>query len=170
MDKVFELCHRDSEKVVLKVNADDPLVVAMHPYISSDMAYITVTRGNEHVLTVVKKDGTTFSFTWGESGHTLISKNLETLKKKVISFIENDNHILLEWNDSQPVEANIFFNSNYKLWQLTLRGKGRLCAHWWSKDAKSYEEMATDVIPYVHACGWEHYVAVTGIDCWRAIF
>ena len=169
MADVFELYHRDSEKVVLKVNANDPLTVALHPYVSSDMEYITVTRGNKHTLTVVKKDGKTFSFNWGEGGYTLISENLETLKRKVISFIENDNHILLEWDDSQPVEATIFYNHNYKLWQLTLRGRGRLCAHWWSKDATSWEDMATEVIPYVHACGWEHYIATTGIDCWGAI-
>ena len=37
------------------------------------------------------------------------------------------------------------------------------------EEGKSFEEMATDIIPYIHCCGWEPYIATTGIKCWKAI-
>lgn len=46
-DNVLELVARQPDKVVLKVNAADPLTVALNPEFSSDMAYITVTRGEK---------------------------------------------------------------------------------------------------------------------------
>ena len=92
--EVFEVFDVTRELVVLKVNANDSLTVAMHPYVQSNYDYITVTRGSDHVLTVVKKDGTTFDFHWGYSGYTLISEGLEVLRRKVVEFIKR-NHINL---------------------------------------------------------------------------
>lgn len=51
-------------------------------------AYYTVTRGSEHIFTIVKTNGKTLSFHFGESGHTLISKPLEALKERVLAFLE----------------------------------------------------------------------------------
>jgi len=45
------------DKVIVKVNADDPLTVARFPFLSSDMAYITLARGKTPVLTIIPKDG-----------------------------------------------------------------------------------------------------------------
>ena len=43
MNSVFETVCRNTNNIVIKVNADDPLTVAMHPYISSNYAYVTLT-------------------------------------------------------------------------------------------------------------------------------
>ena len=172
LEQVFTLVEATPGQVVLKVLADNPLTVAKFPFVSMDMAYITVTRGKNHTLTVTKKDGKTWSFDWGERGYTLISDNTERLKKAAIEYIEDYMHILLERGAWRVKNAKIFYNSYLKKWQLTLEGKdqnGFHEAHWWSKTAKSYEEMATDVIPYIHACGWEEDTAQTGIRIWRAI-
>lgn len=172
LEQVFTLVEATPGQVVLKVLANNPLTVAKFPFISMDMAYITVTRGKNHTLTVTKKDGKTWSFDWGERGYTLISDNTERLKKAAIEYIEDYMHILLERGAWRVKNAKIFYNSYLKKWQLTLEGKdqnGFHEAHWWSKTAKSYEEMATDVIPYIHACGWEEDTAQTGIRIWRAI-
>ena len=170
LEKIFQLVKANPGQVTIKVtHNDDPLKIAEYPFVSSDMAYITVTKGKRHTLTVIRKDGTTWSFNWGEGGYTLISDNTERLKKAVVEYIENYMHILLDWEDQRITEARIFYNNNYKLWQLTIEGQRGGKAYWWSKDATSWEEMATDVIPYVHACGWEHDIAVTGIDVWKAI-
>lgn len=172
LEQVFTLVEATPGQVVLKVLVNDPLTVAKFPFVSMDMAYITVTRGKNHTLTVVKKDGKTWSFNWGENGHTLISDNIERLKKAAVEYIEDYMHILLEAGSWRVKEAKIFYNNYLKKWQLTLEGRdhnGYHQAHWWSKTAESYEEMAVEVIPYIHACGWEEDVAQTGIRIWRAI-
>lgn len=172
LEQVFTLVEATPGQVVLKVLVNDPLTVAKFPFVSMDMAYITVTRGKNHTLTVVKKDGKTWSFNWGESGYTLISDNTERLKKAVVEYIEEYMHILLETGTWRTKEAKIFYNSYLEKWQLTLEGRdqdGFHQAHWWSKTAKSFEEMATDVIPYIHACGWEPEISPRGIQIWKAI-
>lgn len=65
---VFELVSRTDKQAVVKVNADDPLTVAMHPYVNSNMAYITLT----------------FTYT---GGHTLVSGNVDMLRRKVFEFL-----------------------------------------------------------------------------------
>ena len=81
LNEIFKLVSADEDKVVIEVLADSPLKVAMFPFVSSEYNYITITRGCKHVLTVIKKDGKTFSFHFGDGGYTLISESLEELKK-----------------------------------------------------------------------------------------
>jgi hypothetical protein len=88
---MFNVVANDETQVVLKVTVKDNLQIALNPYIQSDYDYITVTKGPNHTLTVIKKDGTTFSFVWGVGGFTLISDNLERLRKEVVKFIESQN-------------------------------------------------------------------------------
>ena len=169
LKKIFEIVSNNSTQVVLKVNADDPLTVAMNPYVSGEYAYITVTKGEKHVLTITKKDGSTFSFHWGGGSSTLISENLERLKKNVVKFIE-DNSILLGWNtDRLPTEVKILYNPNYKLWQFTAELE-RTKAFYWSNWACSWEDMTEEVyrfFPKLKSCNWTHGIAVTGIDVWK---
>lgn len=172
LEKVFQLVQVTPSQIILKVTADDPLTVALYPFVSSDMAYITVTRGDEHTLTVTKKDGKTWSFHWGNSGYTLISENGERLKKAVIEYIQDYQHILLGWVDCKINEATIYYNNNFRKWQLTLEGRNNgkyVKAYWWSDTAHDMEEMATEVIPFIKAKGWAYKQAVTGIDTWKAV-
>ena len=90
MDDVFEVCEVSDDKVIIKVNTDDLLAIARHIGLDANAAYITVTRGKDHVLSVIKKDGTSYSFDWGESGYTLISNRLEALRLDVIDFIHEN--------------------------------------------------------------------------------
>jgi len=90
MENVLELQEVTSEQVIIKVNANDPLTVAKNPWVSSDEAYYTITRGREHIFTVIKKDGKTWSFHWGYSGYTLIAESVEQKKSKVLQFIRNN--------------------------------------------------------------------------------
>lgn len=117
MNEVFEVEVNECDKVVLKVNADDALTIAMNPFVSSDMAYITVTKGKNHILTVVKKDGTTYSFHWGHNGYTLISDSLEELRKNVVKYIKSQN-ILLDYDGTTPSEVYVSFNERFAQWEL----------------------------------------------------
>lgn len=175
LNKIFSIVSVDKDKVIIEVLADTPLKVAMFPFVSASYNYITVTRGRKHILTVIKKDGCTFSFEFGDGGYTLISDSLEELKKYVLKFIE-DNDILIEWNGQNIISARIFYNSNYKKWQLTLEGKrksnygfGSTDVHYWSTTAKSIEDMIEECHGrFVYSDNWKRITAVTGISVWTA--
>lgn len=167
----FEVYEKTSSQVILKVLAKDSLTVAKYPYVSAEWDYITVTRGNNHVLTVIKNDGSKFSFDWGEHGYTLISDSLKALKLAVIDFLELEKHILLDWDDGRVDEASICYNRNFTAWQLTLRGdrNGRqIRAIVRDKSAKSIEDMIPFAKNYVKVKDWKHGIAQTGIDIWEA--
>lgn len=175
LNEIFKFVSADEDKVIIEVIADSPLKVAMFPFVSSEYNYITITRGRDHVLTVIKKDGKTFSFDFGDSGHTLISDSLKELKKYVLKFIE-DNNVLIEWNGQGISNVKIFYNSNYKKWQLTLEGKRKSnygfvsCdVHYWSSTAKSSKEMIEECKRFIIAPSWQKVIAVTGIDVWKAV-
>ncbi len=91
MNNILEIVHDDNEKVVIKVNAKDPLTVAMNPWASANEEYYTITKGDSHVFTVIKTDGSTWSFFWGLGGHTLVSEDVEIMKKKVLRFLKDNN-------------------------------------------------------------------------------
>lgn len=164
MNKVFELINVSNEQVVIKVNAKDNLTVAMNPYISGDYDYITVTRGEHKTLTVVRKDGTTFSFGWGGNRSTLISDNFERLKAKIIEFIY-DNNILLNLNTSTVFKASILYNKNFEKWQLNVND----CLAYLSYTAKNADEMINEVKRFLNCSKWIKEKAPTGIDVWTAV-
>ena len=89
MSEVFQLVDQDSEQVVIKVMANDNLTIARHPYISGNYDYITLTRGydKDHIFTVIKKDGSTWSFHWGPYSSTMTSGSTQRLKNKVLDFL-----------------------------------------------------------------------------------
>lgn len=175
LNEIFKFVSADEDKIIIEVIADSPLKVAMFPFVSSEYNYITVTRGRNHTLTVIYKNGKTFSFNFGDSGYTLISDSLKELKKHVLKFI-SDNGILIEWNGWEIKEVHIYYNSNYKKWQLTLEGKRKsnygfgICdAFYWSSNANNVDEMIEECTKFVTAKSWESYKAVTGITVWKAI-
>ena len=167
----FEIVERNSDKIILKVLAKDSLTVAKHPYVSAEWDYITVTRGKEHVLTVIKNDGSTFNFHWGESGYTLISEGLKKLKLAVIDYLEKENYILLDWDDGKVNQSSICYNGNFESWQLKLEGYrygNTIRAFARDKKIRSVEEMIEYAKNFVNVKGWEKVKAETGIDLWKA--
>ena len=163
---VLELVSVDNEKVVIKINAKDPLTVAMNPEFSSNMAYITVTRGEKHIMTIIRADGTTWSFHWGGGSSTLISDSVAAMRNKVVDFIR-DNGIIFGLTN-KPSEATIYYNNNYKSWQLTL-SHGRESDYIWYKDAHNEYDMMAYAKKFLNAICWQKGVAQTGIDIWRAV-
>ena len=147
------------------------MTVAKHPYVSAEWDYITVTRGKEHVLTVIKNEGSTFNFHWGESGYTLISEGLKKLKLAVIDYLEKENYILLDWDDGKVNQVSICYNGNFESWQLKLEGYrygSTIRAFARDKKIRSVEEMIEYAKNFVNAKGWEKIKAETGIDLWKA--
>ena len=163
-NSIFRIVETTDEQIVLKVEANDNLTIAKHPYISGEYDYITVTRCRNHMLTIVFKDSHTFSFNWGGNSYTCISQNLELLRQKVCEFIDKQN-ILLELTSSHIDSAVIYYNTSYRKWQLTLN---RNCCYF-SETATSLDEMKKDISRFITVCGWAQNVAPTGITVWDAI-
>lgn len=90
MENILQIIYEDNEKIVLKVNAKDPLTVAMNPWASSNEEYYTITKGENHIFTVVYEDGHTWSFFWGLGGRTLVSDSVESKKMKVLRFLKDN--------------------------------------------------------------------------------
>lgn len=120
MKKYIEITQNDNELVILKVKDLTNLQIAQKPYFNSGMDYITITRGGKQVLTVVNKDGKTFSCQWGDGGYTLISENLEELKRVVLRFLEANNIFINLINNKLPLVATSFKNRNFDRWQFRL--------------------------------------------------
>lgn len=148
LDTIFTIVHIDYNQVIIEVKADTPLVVAMFPFVTSQMNYITVTRGREHVFTIINKDGSTKSFHWGERSVDCINESTKMLKANVLRFIQ-DNGIILDYNGQKINEVKIYFNSNYKKWQLSLSG---IC--YWSYKATNVMEMIEECEAFVEANRW----------------
>jgi hypothetical protein len=171
---VFSLLSVTPEQVIVGVNADTPLTVAQHPYINAQMAYITLTRGSKHILTVINKDGSTpCSFWWGVGGYTVIGEELKRLKLELIKFIQLECHVILEWDDGPLDNATFFYNNNLKRWQLTLCGNRMhtiIRAHVWAElNITSADEMKIFCQDFVSVKDWAIKTAETGITVWEAI-
>lgn len=166
---VLELVKETPEQVILKVNINDPLTAAENSWLNGQWDYITITRGNNHIMRFIRKDLSSFSIQWGDGGCTCISDGLRETKKKIVDFVQNKCHILLDYA-GQPIErAVIYYNSNFKSWQLTLSGKTPNCwsAYYWDHAAKDLEDMKISAGRFINVKEWVHRVAVTRIDTWE---
>lgn len=168
--EIFELLETTPEQVVIKVNAKDALTVARHPYIQANYEYITVTRGKEHILTIVHDTGTTFSFHWGDSGYTLISDSLEKLKRKVLEFISKHD-VLMECNFDKADKADLFYNIYHKAWQLSLYKGSQNGYHWFydlSENNETSRLKAIEKAKKFGVCDFVRGTCATGIPIWNS--
>lgn len=167
LSKVLEIKEISKKQVIIKVNAKDPLTVARYPFLNSEMAYITVTRGDEQVFTVTKENGKTWSFHFGKSGQTLIGESTETLKRNVMQFIK-DNDIAIKYSEGTPTKATVYYNSNLRKWQLSIDTTTGCFIHW-SDTAKNLDEALESFKGFVTSPNWNERKAVTGITIWDAM-
>lgn len=167
---VFEIHSVSPQQVVLKVNVRNALTVAQYPFVNTEMEFISVTRGENHVMTVVKHNGQTWSIEFGANGHTLISDSVKVLKDNVLRFI-NDNHIMINYCGGDVTMATIYYNSYYRKWQLSLNikldMKGSRNCYYWSECAEDLDTAIQDFAPIVAAEEWRR--DFSNIDVWRAV-
>lgn len=166
----FTLVDNTNEQVILKNEAKTSLDVARFPYVSSQCDYITVTKGKNHILTIINENGSTFDFHWGERGYSLVSEAHDLLRKKVVEFVEKECAISLDvLTIENPVKAHIFYNSNFGLWQGKLIYRDGETANVWDKSSCNEFEMAEFLTRYNENFDFEHLehgIAQTGIDVW----
>lgn len=116
----FRIIQNTTEAVVLENLAKTSLEVALYPYVSSDIDYINITKGNNHTCTIVKSDASTVSFDWGRNGCTLISDSLEILKDMACEFIQSQGIALNVNTTMQPNSCIIMYNPYFKIWEAAL--------------------------------------------------
>lgn len=166
----FTLAKNTKDMAILKVAVKTPLEIAMHPYLSSNYEYITITKGCNHILTVVKEDGTTFSFHYGFSGDTLVTEDLTMLKNKAMDALEKYGVIMGAETMELPYKMDIFYDTNYRGWQAMLSfqddlGRQRI----WISKLKNEEEMCK-AIEERFKIRFKPLIkdkTITGIDFWR---
>lgn len=148
MKKVARIIENNSELAVIGLDELSTLDIALHPYLNGSMEFITVTKGKNNILTVVNKDGSTYSFSWGSEGTTLISDNSEMLRCKVIKFLE-DSFIFIGLKiEGLPSSAYSYMNMNLNVWQLNLEFGSDSHRQWF----KTEEELDNRIkeLEYIH--------------------
>ena len=166
----FKVIQNTPAQVVLQNTAKTGLDVALHPYVSTDIDYITVTKGDNHDCTVINTNGNTFNFHWGKNGRTLVSENIEMLKRAVTNYISSQGIALDVCTTMQPNKATIYFNDSFNKWQATLsfpNTKKKQC--YWSKTSTNQYDMLEEIKDIFNNTFSElnHDIAQTGIDVWK---
>ena len=172
MTKVFKIEDVTNEQVIVEVSAKDPLTVAKYPFLNSQMKYITVTRGSNHICTVIKEDGTTWNWHFGDHGHTLISDSVFELQKNLLKFIASHD-IIIDYAGGSPKSACIYYNDNYNKWQLTVEsirnGQKDDGFYVWSDSAHDIKTAIEAFKGFVTSDKWSPRVSWTGTRVWDAI-
>lgn len=166
----FSLVENTDEMVILKNEVKRPIDIAKNPWLSSDDEYVTITKGRDHVLTLVKTNGKTVSISFGGRGHTLISDNFRRLKEKAIETAHVFGVLLEIPTTKKPDNVCIFYNDNYKMWQAVLTVNGfNIREYIWFNDAINQN----DTLELVEDCfeikfkELTYKRAQTGIDTWE---
>lgn len=172
MKEVFELVKVDKDKAILKVKELDNLTIAEYPFLNSKMAYITITRGRRHTMTVINKDGSTWSVDWGAGGYTLCSDSINSLKWAARDFFQIECGIPLDLTveNSAIKEAKVFYNRNCRAWQLNLRVGPYQEQNIWFEDCNNKDDVIFKAEKYIGKKVWAYKRAQTGIDTWEANF
>lgn len=120
---IFNLMEVTRDLVVIKIADLTNYQIATHPYVNGEMDYISVTRGINHIMTIVNKNGKTWSVDWGRDKFTACSSNVEKLRKEVVNFLEKDCYIALDahFDLKHSEEINVFYNNNTKCWQMVAK-------------------------------------------------
>lgn len=167
-NEIYELVKRTPDLVVIKVKDVDNLTKACHPEMPT-CEYVSVTRGRNHIMTFINKDGSSWSISWGDSGCTMCSDSLRATKWDIVHFIEDDCGILLDLKDDDIVKASIFYNNNFKKWELSVRDSGNHESFYMNAlatNAGDMMEIAEEKFGIV--CDWIKGIAETGITHWVA--
>lgn len=170
MSDIFEFVKADSRKAILKVKEVNNLIIADYPFINSKMDYITITRGRRHTMTVINKDGSTWSVDWGEGGVTMCADSVNALKWAARDFFQLECGVLLDFTveNDEIKEATVFYNHNLRSWQLSLRVGPYQEQHLWFKDCKNKDDVIEKSKRYIGERTWRYQLARTGIDTWVA--
>ena len=163
----FTLAKNTEEMAILKVMAKTPWEIAQHPYLSSDYEYITMTKEEKNVFTIVKEDGTTSSF----SDKTIVDVSFDELRNKILETLKKYGIVINIPTMELPQKMEIYYYSDYKKWLVNLSFDGGFPKQSiWLTEAKDEHEVC-EVIEEIYGIKFKpltHGYAQTGIDIWKA--
>ena len=167
--EIFKLIENNEKLVIVQNLASTTLDVARHPYINLTMDYFTITKGKDHVFTIIKKDGDSWSFDFGQSSYTMITGNIENLKNAVLNFLETQGICVDVCTTAKPNKATIYYNNYFEAWQANLKFPN--CEgeqNYWSKTATNQTETLKEIKKIFNKkfSDLRYAVAQTGIDTW----
>ena len=171
MNNVLELVHVDNNKVVVKFKELSNLEKAMNPWVLPNAEYITITRGKRHVMTVVTKDGGSWSISFGEGPMTMISDSLLESRRQIVSFIEKECLIPIDLTipNDKITQAKVFYNQWLNSWQVQLHGEGYgQEVQIWDRNCNNEYDAINLANKFIGVRTWKKGIAQTGIDIWEA--
>ena len=86
---VIEIVENNNDYILLEVTGDRKQCI-LTGVLNGNEELIKVTKGKNHTLTIYFKDGKNFSYSFGESGYTLISDNEERRKRAIVNCIKRE--------------------------------------------------------------------------------
>ena len=171
LNKVFKIEEVTNKQVIVEVSAKDPLTVARYPFLNSRMRYITVTRGKHHICTVVREDGTTWDWEFGDRGCTLIGDSVVELQKNLLEFIKSHG-ISIDYTGGSPKSAYIYYNNNFEAWYLVISVQSGGKESTFAVQATSAHNIKTAigaVKGFVTGDNWKQRSFWDGTDVWDAV-
>jgi hypothetical protein len=77
----------NSECVVLKVKDGKSYEMFTIGFTGKEK-YIRVTKGDQHILSIMENDGNTYSWVWSPNRYILVAYNLDERRKKIVKCLE----------------------------------------------------------------------------------
>lgn len=105
-EKMLSIAHNDEKLIVVQNKVSSAIETALNPEIPMDEAFYSITKGDNHIFTITKHDGTTYSFEWGGHGTTLISDSMYVKKQRVLNFLQEE--LVLIGLVSEPKSVRMF--------------------------------------------------------------
>ncbi len=134
------------ECVLLKVKEDARLDLIKLGYFTGNEEYMRLTKGQDHTCTIIDKDGKSFSWYWGISGHTLVTDETSKKGKLIQACIEEDFDIYIGDNKSRVLDSLHITsledskNAKHNIELMYWREHGDVCVH---KDHSYYKHFDT---------------------------
>lgn len=87
--KLYKIVEEKPTEVIVKINDLTTLDIAKNPFLQATYDYVNIRQGRDvfnYSCTIIKKDGTTFHYTWGNS-ESLVGKQYWDLRDSIMNFV-----------------------------------------------------------------------------------
>lgn len=166
MNRESKLCNyvdiyeNNKNCVILKVKGDKKKDIVKLGYFDLDDNMFRLTKGDTHICTVFKDDGSSHSWEWGKGGYTLVSDNLSKKGHLIEACIKEDFDIYIGEN-IDLINESLFITSledvakrKHKVEFMYWDKDDDICTH---KDEEFYKYFKTisDGMEHFHSLGYD---------------
>lgn len=105
-----EIVENNMECVILKVKPDSRMGLIALGCFSGNEEMMRLTKGETQTCTIFYKDGDTFSWQWGSTGHTLVSVSTDRCGRMIQNCLEEDFDICIA-GDRKAVADTLYIRN-----------------------------------------------------------